>query len=166
MKHLDQKELFKNFPFDVTFQQSNRPSGNMQEGELCFSGKLKLYGFKVKVSVRLNGIASAFSKYCPGSVSDLTILHERLSVQKSRLKKRDDENNNDYLYLSDKIPNSWAAHMDRGYQGAADVMRAPIPREKPLRSVLLQEDVRFNRKLSSDRIILENCLGVSANFWL
>ena len=42
-------KLFKNFPFcleavDVTFQQANRPSGNMQEGKLYFSGKHKLYG--------------------------------------------------------------------------------------------------------------------------
>ena len=55
--------------------------------------------------------------------------------------------------------------MDKGYQGAADVMRAVVPRKKPLRSVMLLEDVRFNRKLSSDRIIVENYFGRLSQLW-
>lgn len=57
MKHLQEKKTtFKSSEFsveaiDVTFQQANRPSGNMQEGKLYFSGKHKLYGFKVEVAV-------------------------------------------------------------------------------------------------------------------
>ena len=36
---------------DVTFQQSFRASGSVQEGKRGFSGKHKLYGFKVEMSV-------------------------------------------------------------------------------------------------------------------
>ena len=74
-------EMFQNIPFclkaiDVTFQQANRPSGNMQEGKTYFSGKRKLYGFKFEVAVRANGISCAFSKHFPGSVSDISIMQE------------------------------------------------------------------------------------------
>ena len=60
------KAQFKYFPYaleaiDVTFQEANRPSGNMQEGKKYFSGKHKLYGFKTEVTVRPNGIAVACS---------------------------------------------------------------------------------------------------------
>ncbi|KAG3107373.1 hypothetical protein PI124_g13314 [Phytophthora idaei] len=47
---------FQNFPCalyatDVTFQQSNRPSGSMAETMPFYSAKHKLYGFKVEVFV-------------------------------------------------------------------------------------------------------------------
>ncbi len=68
--------LFKSFPYaleaiDVTFQEANRPTGNMQEGKVYFSGKHKLYRYKVQVAVRPNGLASAFSRHYPGSISDI-----------------------------------------------------------------------------------------------
>ncbi|ETM35310.1 hypothetical protein L914_17756 [Phytophthora nicotianae] len=40
---------------DVTFQQSNRPSGSMAESMPWYSAKHKLYGFKVEVSVNPRG---------------------------------------------------------------------------------------------------------------
>eukprot|EP00171_Calliarthron_tuberculosum_P023745 IDg23745t1 len=59
---VDTRQMFKNHVYalevvDVKFQQANRPSGNMQEGKVYFSGKHKLYGFKVEVSERPNGLA-------------------------------------------------------------------------------------------------------------
>ena len=90
----------------MNFHHSNRLSRNRKEGEVYFSGKLKLYAFKVEASVKPNSIASAFRKLYPSSVLDLTILHERLSKLKARLKKRDDENYDDDFYSSDKFPNS------------------------------------------------------------
>ena len=95
MSELQEKGLlFKNFPFcleavDVTFQEVNRPSGNMQEGKVYFSGKHKLYGYKVEVAVRPNGTASGFSKHYPGSFSDVPILYNRIKIHKCRLKKRE-----------------------------------------------------------------------------
>ena len=62
----ESKQLFKNFHFcleaiDVIFQQANRPSSNMKEGEVYFSGKNKLYGYKFELPVCPNRIASAFN---------------------------------------------------------------------------------------------------------
>lgn len=49
---VEEKALFKNFKFardvtDVTFQQSYRISGSLQEGKWFFCGKQKLYGYEV-----------------------------------------------------------------------------------------------------------------------
>ena len=68
---MDENRLFKHFPFcieagGVTFQRSNRPSGNMQEGKNFFSGKHRLHGYKFEVAVRPIGFASAFSSQYPG----------------------------------------------------------------------------------------------------
>ena len=76
---IDKDACFKNHPYpleavDVTFQQTNRPSGNMQEGKIYFSGKHKLYGYTVEVCVLPTGIATAFRKHCPGSIHDFTIF--------------------------------------------------------------------------------------------
>ena len=77
------KTQFKYFPYeleaiDVTFQEANRPSGKMQGGKKYFSRKHKLYGFKMEVTVRPNGMAVACSQHFPGSVSDLNIM-QRMS---------------------------------------------------------------------------------------
>lgn len=52
---------FGNYPTahyatDVTFQQANCPSVNIQEEKKYYSGKHKLYGFKVEVSVLANSL--------------------------------------------------------------------------------------------------------------
>lgn len=59
------------YAVDVTFQQRNRPSGNMAEGKRHFSGKKKMYGCKVEVSVVPTGLAIGCVEHYPGSVSDL-----------------------------------------------------------------------------------------------
>lgn len=46
----------KKFPYkrqgtDVTFQQSNRPFGNIAKRKMHFSGKHKRYGYRVEISV-------------------------------------------------------------------------------------------------------------------
>ena len=94
-KLISDKSLFKNFKFaveaiDVTFQMAKRPSGNMQEGKLYFSKKHNLYGYKVEVTVRPNGIASSYSKHYPGSTSDINILYDRKEETKKRLSKCED----------------------------------------------------------------------------
>ena len=49
--------------------------------------------------------------------------------------------------------------MDKGCRSAADNFRAVIPHKKPLWGALAQYDVKFNRKLSSDRIIVQSSFG-------
>lgn len=55
----------------VTFQQSNPPSENMAEGKNYFSGKHKLYGYKVELSILPIGNFIRCTNHHPGSLSDL-----------------------------------------------------------------------------------------------
>lgn len=50
----------------------------------------------MELAVRPNRLASVFSRHYPGSVSDLTIMDERVKLHEKRLKKRDgDDHFND-----------------------------------------------------------------------
>jgi len=168
---IEQKTRFKNFDFaieavDVTFQQANRPSGNMQEGKKYFSGKHHLYGYKFELSVRPNGLASGYSQHHPGSVADITILESRLDVNKRRWKKRgDDTEIEDEGEGENKYPNYWAVLLDKGYQGSREMFRALTPYKKPPRGVLTADQESYNKNLSSDRILVENYFGRMLSLW-
>lgn len=152
---------FRHFPFaryitDVTFQQANRPSGNMQEGKVFFSGKHKLYGFKVEVSVLANGLAINCSRHHPGSVSDLEIFQRNVSFHKHALRKKGSDGNiTDIGLHSGKYPDHWAFLMDKGYQDAGEMVLAITPKKKPKNGILSREAEAENRKVASDRIIGE-----------
>lgn len=162
---------FSNFPYaveaiDVTFQQANRPSGNVQEGKVYYSGKHSLYGFKVDMCVRANGLCSDFSKHYPGSYLDIEIMRKRITIHRSRLRKRgNDLNIEDTWDMSDKFPNMWGAIMDKGYQGASENIRAITLFKKPARGILNADQEAFNRKLSADRILVENYFGWMMSWW-
>ena len=94
---------------DVTFEQTNRSSGNQQESKLYFSAKHKLYGFKVEVSVPPNGLAIGSSFYRPGSVSDLSMFREELEWHKKASKKASEDNVvSDHGPLRSQYPGMWA----------------------------------------------------------
>ena len=87
-----EERAFSNFHYaryavDVTFQQSNRPSGNISEGKRYFSGKHKLYGYKVEVSVLPTGLAIGCTEHYPGSVSDLEIFRRNRPFHEEASKK-------------------------------------------------------------------------------
>ena len=87
---------FKNYPCaryatDVTFQQAYRPSGAMEEGKKFYSGKHKLYGYKVEVSVLPIGIAVDCTDHYPGSIADIDIFYNNLEYHKSALSKKIDK---------------------------------------------------------------------------
>ena len=89
---VEEKRSFCNFPYarcatDVTFQQANRPSGNVAEGKKYYSGKHKLYGFKVEVSVLPTGIATQCTEHFPGSVSDIDIIFRNRTFHTTALQK-------------------------------------------------------------------------------
>ena len=69
------------YAVDVTFQQSFRPSGSIQEGKLYLSSKHKLYGLKTEVSVLHNGLAVNCSTRFPGSVSYFEISSVALVIK-------------------------------------------------------------------------------------
>lgn len=172
MECLDEGDTrFRNFPMaieavDVTFQQSYRPSGNMQEGKKYFSGKHKLYGYKVEVAVRPNGYASAFSAHYPGSVSDISIFQRRIDEHKFRTEKvNEDKEMDDESAAEGQAHTHWAVLADKGYQGAHEMMRCITPHKKTPNSYLSVSEERFNEKLSSDRIIVENFFGRMQSLW-
>lgn len=162
---------FKNFPYaryatDVTFQQCFRPSGSMQEGKVFFSGKHKLYGLKVEVSVLPNGLATFCSSHYPGSKSDISIMHDMAIDHENALKKKDREAVDTDLGIGvDKFPGSWGILCDKGYQGANEFLRTISPHKKPIHGALSIAEAHHNDLLSSDRVIVENFFGRLCSLW-
>lgn len=165
------KSAFKSFPYaryatDVTFQQCFRPAGSMQEGKIFFSGKHKLYGLKVEVSVLPNGLAAFCSPHYPGSKSDISIMHDMENEHQSASKKMVAEVGEEDLGIGvDKFPGSWGILCDKGYQGANEFLRAVTPHKKPVHGGLSIAEVHHNDLLSSDRVIVENYFGRLCSLW-
>ncbi len=157
--------LFKNFPCaryatDVRFQQSNRPSGTMQEGKVYYSGKHKLYGIKQEISVNASGLAIMCTQHYPGSSADIDIMHLHAAAHTRMLKKhKGEELIVDVANFVDDHDNSWAVLCDKGYQGAREFVRAIHPKKTPQLGHLTTQDVAYNKAVSSDRIIVENYFG-------
>ena len=162
---------FREFPealyaVDVTFQQSFRPSGSINEGKIFFSGKHKLYGLKVEVSVLPNGLAMSCSDHFPGSISDLEIIQRRQDWHKRRSRKKGDDNElteNGLFYNIYK--KRWALLADEGHQGFGIFLRAILPERKPPRGVLSISEEAFIRRIARDRSIVENYFGRLCTLW-
>ena len=162
---------FYHYPFakyatDVTFQQSNRSLGNHQESKVYFSGKYKLYGYKCEVSVLPIGIACHATGYFPCSVADIDIFykHHEQHLTLTRKTKTEEEYEDNDLH-ADKYPNHWAILFDKGYQGSLEMVRAVYPsRKPPMRSLSLEQKAK-NKRISHDRIIVENFFGRVCTFW-
>ena len=118
---IKEKFLFKHFSLarhatDVTFQVSNGPSGNMQEGKKYFSGKHELYRYKIEVSVLPNVLAVGYIEHIPGSVTDLEIFKENKDFHKANLKKaRSERELADLVFIAGDYPTHWAFLADKGY---------------------------------------------------
>lgn len=162
---------FRHFPCaryatDVTFQQSYRPSGSMQEGKKYFSGKHKLYGVKVEVSVCATGIALFCSDHVPGSVADIDVFYKNMDLHQDALRKKSNERDLvDVGPLLDEYGDYWAVLLDKGYQGVMENVRGIHPKKKPQHGQLNLDDERNNKAISSDRILVENYFGRLCNLW-
>ena len=157
---------FARYATDVTFQPSNRPTGNIDETKLYYSGKHKLYGLKTEVSVLPNGIAVFASPPYPGSRSDLDIFRTHVQMNRAKLRKRSGEHEiRDTYKLSEKYPNLWAVIVDKGCYGAAELVRAIHPIKKPANQLLSLEQAAENRNICGDRIVVENFFGRMCSLW-
>ncbi|KAF0702525.1 hypothetical protein AaE_015869 [Aphanomyces astaci] len=162
---------FKNFPYaryatDVTFQQTNVPSGSYAEKKLFYSGKHHLYGHKVEASVLPNGFAINCTSYYKGSVSDKTIFDENLDFHTANLRK--EATDMDLADADDLGPDRelrWAVLVDKGYQGAQRDVRTVLPLKKPMGGILTFEELRRNDRIASDRVIVENFFGRLKTLW-
>ncbi|KAE8955893.1 hypothetical protein PR001_g31928, partial [Phytophthora rubi] len=149
---------FKNFPSaryatDVTFQQSNRPTGGYSNAKKYFSGKHHLYGYKVEVSALPIGAAINCTKFEPGAVADVTMFRDNGAFHRSAMRKLPDEAD-----LSDDGPlpaaygNDWGVLTDKGYQGLADEYRAIHPKKKARGAPpLTLDELQNNDKIAHDR---------------
>ena len=161
----ESRRNFRQYPMDLyatdsTFQSSLRPSGSVEEGKKYVSGKHKQYGYKVEVSVLPNGLALCCSEHELGSVSDLTLFQRMQYLHTKQLKKKQgDMDYDDDGPLSNKFERSWGVLVDKGYQGASDLYRVTHPKKKPVHGVLTPSEVKLNRMISSDRIIVDNVFG-------
>jgi hypothetical protein len=130
------------------------------------SGKHKLYGLKVEVSVLPNGMAINCSRHHPGSHSDIDIFRQNFKFHQNKLRKKDHEKEfEDHGVLSDQYSHQWAVLTDKGYQGLQEVIRAIHPIKKKSNIRLTLSEKTFNREVSSDRIIVENYFGRLTMLW-
>lgn len=119
--------IFKSFPYakyatNVTLQQTNRPSGNLRESKKHFSGKHKLYGYKLEVSVLPNGQAVGVSNHDPGSLSDIHIFQQRAAWHSLNLSKSEKYHNIvDIGPMEEKHSEKWAVLTGKGYQGICGI---------------------------------------------
>ena len=90
----------------------------------------------MECSVCYPGFAVDMSKHYPGSVNDFNIFCERIESHRSLLLKKDSE-----ILLDDNgegcqtFKDYWAVLVDKGYQGANNIIRAIQPK-KNLRSMI------------------------------
>ena len=167
---IEKQQLFSTFKIvryatDVTFQMPYRPSGNIRGGKYNIS-KHKLYGYRLEVSVLPNGLAFSCRKHYPGSIFDLEIMQRMRRVHETFLpKKQVSEQITGIGPLSADYPRHWGLLADKGYQVAAEVLRVVHLTNKRPNKPLSTSEERKNRKLSADRIVVENFCGRASELW-
>lgn len=117
-------ECFKHYPcacyaVDVTLQQLNRPSVLLEEVKKSFSGKYKLYGYKVEVSGLPIWIAVHCTSHYPGSVAGIHIFYKNADFQDVALLKSKNGGQSralEYRPFHDNYSDTWTALADKGYQ--------------------------------------------------
>lgn len=167
----EQGKTFENHPYaryatDVCFQQSLRPTGTMAEARPYYSGKHKLHGYKFEASVLPIGVCIGCSSHARGGRSDLEILQSRRTFHIAASTKRGDEQSlEDDGEGCEDFENLWAIIVDKGYQGIKEFLRGIHPIKKPIGRCLTASENRYNRDISSDRIIVENFFGRLMSLW-
>ncbi|ETV79996.1 hypothetical protein H257_07189 [Aphanomyces astaci] len=98
-------------------------------------------------------------------VHDLTILHTRRDLHTTNLTKSACEAAlPDHGELLAKYMATWACLVDMGYIGVDHTLRGIHPKRRPQNGTLDAADVERNRRLSSDRVVVENFFGRVCSF--
>ncbi|ETP28256.1 hypothetical protein F442_22455, partial [Phytophthora nicotianae P10297] len=162
---------FRNYPSaryatDVTFQQSNMPTGQMKERCAYYSAKHHLHDYKVEVSELPNGLALNCTAHYPGSEAGIQIFRKNHEFHLQHLLKSSMETElADEGPLTTEHPDSWAVLADKGYQELAADFRAITPfKKQPLRELTL-EQVETNDRIAHDRVLVENSFGRLCTLW-
>ena len=147
---IEKQQLFSAFKsvryaMDVTFQMLFRPSGNIQERQY-YSGKRKLYGYQLEVSVFSKGFLVSFSNYYPSSISDLSIMQRMGRVHERCLRKSQGSEQIRVIGpFSAEYPRHCGMLANMGYPGAAAFLRVVHPIKKRPNRPLSTSEERYNR---------------------
>ncbi len=147
MKTID--DLMKYYPelkafIDATEQEIPRP-GNKRRRKSYYSGKKKKHTVKTQIMANKKGWILHKTNHDKGKKHDYDVFKEK----------------------HPKIPAEVEAILDSGYQGVQKdfpEMKTRIPRKKQKGKPRSKEDKRFNRKLSRERVIVENTIGRTKKF--
>ena len=110
----------------------------------------------------MSGLPNEFATDCTnhyaGSYSDIGIMHRNKAFHNTALRKCEGETQIfDRGLHADDFPDHWSLIADKGYQVALELIRAITPHKRS--EILGFSGEAFNRKLSSDRIIVEMFFG-------
>ncbi len=145
----DLNELGKYYPelkafIDATEQEIPRPK-NKRRRKSYYSGKKKKHTVKTQILVNKKGLIMHKTKHEKGKKHDYDIFKRKRP----------------------KIPKDVELGGDSGYQGIKDdfpEIKSRIPRKKQKGKKRTKEDKRFNKKLSKERVIVENTIGKMKKF--
>ena len=127
-----------------------------------------MYGVKIEVSVAMPGVCVTLSPHVLGATHDNTVFTERASLHTSMLAKQErlgelaiEDNGEGH----ESYERSWATLVDMGYQGSGAIVRTIQPKRKPRNDELSNDDVQRNRRVSSDRVLVEMYFGRLSQLW-
>jgi len=143
------EELEKMFPelkafVDGTEQEIPRPK-NRRRRKSYYSGKKKKHTVKLQVITNKDGLIIDKSKHHKGRVHDYDMFKKRKS----------------------RLPPDVELGGDSGYQGIQEDfpnLKSRIPIKKPRGGKLTKEQKKYNKKLSKERVVVENSIGKSKRF--
>jgi len=128
---------------DATEQRINRPQHKTRRNN-HYSGKKKIYSKKTQIMINKNGLILHKSKSCEGKKHDKKLFDETFPV----------------------VPKEVIILGDSGYQGIGESVEniVCLPRKKCKKKDRNKKDKRYNKKLSSTRILVENVIGKIKDF--
>jgi len=145
----DLEELGEYYPelkafIDATEQEIPRPK-NKRRRKSYYSGKKKKHTVKTQILVNRKGLIMHKTGHEKGKKHDYDIFKRKRP----------------------KIPKDVEVGGDSGYQGIKDdfpEIKSWIPRKKQKGKERTEEDKKFNKKLSKERVIVENTIGKMKKF--
>ncbi|ETL97053.1 hypothetical protein L917_05591 [Phytophthora nicotianae] len=92
------------------------------------------------------------------------MMLDRLSMHRQMLRK-EDGSSPEIGAEPTQFPNMWAILVDKGYQGAGQVLRTIQPKKQPCGGTLDRDDIARNRAVSADRVLVKNFFGRMCLLW-
>lgn len=109
-------------------------------------------------------MAIGCSNHYVGCTADVDTFYGNILWHKRLLKKIAEERNvTDVSSGADKFPRKWAFSLDKGYQGAGEYRRATKSTKTTHGEDLSRRHATCNKKIASDRIIMESLFGRQCN---